>query len=61
MSLALGTDSLTPGRSRGEGAWEEMQYGESPFAEEILRIPSELGVTQASNPSYRREMKERSS
>lgn len=44
MSLALGTDSLTPGRSRGEGAWEEMQYGESPFAEEILRMLSELGV-----------------
>lgn len=44
MSLALGTDSLAPGRSRGEGAWEEIQYGESPFAKEILRIHSELGV-----------------
>lgn len=44
MSLALGTDSLAPGRSRGEGAREEIQYGESPFAEDILRIRSELGV-----------------
>lgn len=44
MSLALGTDSLAPGRSRGEGTWEEIQYSESPFAEEILRIRSELGV-----------------
>lgn len=52
MSLTLGTDSLTPGRSRGEGAWEEMQYGESPFAEEILRIRSELGVVYPGLKSY---------
>lgn len=31
-------------KERGEGAWEEMQYAESLFAGEILRIRPELGV-----------------
>lgn len=55
----LETDSLTLGRTRGEGVWEEIQYGDqpmivSPLAEILGMHPELCVVTQALEPSYTR-------